>query len=76
VASPAAYKPKFNAATILLKRDGVYQTREFFEVASAVKNVLSEMVPSRAKIKIMCSGDLSSSDREKVKRAAIEVLGS
>ncbi len=77
VAPPGAYEQKFDAATIL-KRDssGMFQTKEFFETASGVKDVLSAMNPARARIKVMCPADLSDHDLALIKQAALATLGS
>lgn len=77
VAPPGAYEQKFDAATILLRDQNLtYQTKEFFGLASGVKNVLSAMNPARARIKVMCPSSLSGGDRERIKQASIAVLGS
>jgi HD superfamily phosphohydrolase len=75
VAPPGAYQQKFDATTVLCKRNGVFETREFFEVAITVKEVLAAMNPARARIKVMCSGDLTAEDRLKVGKAAAAILG-
>jgi uncharacterized protein len=76
VAPPSAYEPKFNAALILFRENGAYCTREFFDVASEAKNVLSAMNPARARIRVMCPSDIGADDRAKVKQAAGAELGS
>jgi len=76
VAPPGAYEQKFDAATILFRdHNALYQTKEFFEIASGVKNVLSAMNPARSRIKVMCPSDLSKDEREAVKQASIATLG-
>jgi hypothetical protein len=76
-APPGAYEQKFDAAQILVRDDhGVFSTTEFFELAKGVKEVLSAMNPARSKIRVMCSSGLSASDRDKIKRSSVELLGS
>ena len=75
VAPPSAYEQKFNAAQILFKENGTYRTKEFFEAASVVKNVLAAMNPARSRIKVMCSAELNHEEREKVKQASVAELG-
>ena len=78
VAPPVAYDPKFNAATILTRKDGVYQTDEFFNAApqgAQAKEMLTAMNPLRARIKVMCPSSFSATERQMVKDAAIEELG-
>jgi HD superfamily phosphohydrolase len=75
-APPAAYELKFDSAQILFKDSGIFRTKKFFELASGVKNVLSEMNTARARIKVMCSSGLSLTDRSKIRQASIEQLGS
>ena len=67
---------KFSAARILLKRNGVYETEEFFKLAKQAERVLEEMNPPRAQIRIMCAGRLTDSEKDKVKQAAIDELDS
>jgi len=75
VASSAAYQKKFDAALILCKDDEVYQTKQFFEMASGVKDVLTAMNPARARIKVVCPDDLSQADRKAIKQASVAALG-
>jgi HD superfamily phosphohydrolase len=76
VAPPSAYEQKFDAAIILLKSHGNYQTQRFFEVASGVEDVLSAMNKYRAKIRVTCPSSLSYEDRERIKQASVAELGS
>jgi hypothetical protein len=75
VAPPSAYDHKFDAAVILLKSDGFYRTKQFFEVASGVKDVLTAMNKARARIKVMCPSGLTSKEYEQIKQASVKVLG-
>jgi HD superfamily phosphohydrolase len=75
VAPPGAYQHKFDATTILCMQDGVFKTKELFDVAITVKEVLAAMNPARARIKVMCSGDMTAEDRAKVSEAAASILG-
>lgn len=76
VAPPNAYEPKFNAAQILSKRNGVYCTEDFFGVASGAKNVLSAMNPARARIRVMCPSSLSQAESDRIRKASVDELGS
>lgn len=77
VAPPNAYEQKFDAAVILYRDDtGTYKTKEFFATASRVKEVLSAMNPARATIRVMCSGAIEKPERQKIKQASAEELGS
>jgi HD superfamily phosphohydrolase len=75
VAAPGAYQQKFDATTILYKRNGVFETKEFFDVALTVKEVLAAMNPARARIKVMCASDMAAEDKLKVREAAATILG-
>jgi len=75
VAPPGAYQQKFDATTILCRQEGVFQTMELFDVAITVKEVLAAMNPARARIKVMCAGDVTSNDQSKVREAAASILG-
>ena len=59
-APPGAYEQKFDSAQILVRDEGgLFRTKEFFELAKGAKEVLSAMNPARARIRVMCSSDLS-----------------
>jgi HD superfamily phosphohydrolase len=76
VAPPNAYEQKFDAAVILFKDEkGSYRTKEFFDTASRVKEVLSAMNPARATIKVMCSSAIEEAERQRVKQASVVELG-
>ena len=67
VAPPNAYEQKFDAAVILFKDEkGDYRTKEFFDTASRVKEVLSAMNPARATIKVMCASAIEEAERQRV----------
>jgi HD superfamily phosphohydrolase len=75
VAPPGAYQQKFDATVILCRRNGVFETKEFFDVAITVKEVLAAMNPARARIKVMCSSEITIEDQSKVSEAAAATLG-
>lgn len=74
-APPGAYEQKFDGAQILVKEEGRFRTREFFEQVKYVKEVLSEMNPARSKIRVMCSSDLNDSERHQIRQASVDLLG-
>jgi HD superfamily phosphohydrolase len=76
-APPGAYEQKFDGAQILVRdKEGLFSTKEFFELAKSVKEVLSAMNPARSKIRVLCSSSLDRPDREKVRLASVDLLGS
>jgi uncharacterized protein len=72
----SAYVQKFNSTPILSMENRAYRIRQFFDVASDAKEVLSAMNPARAKIRIMCPSNLPERDKESIRQASVAELGS
>jgi hypothetical protein len=70
------YAPEYNATQLLINRQGVFETVEFFEHSSVVRNLLKEMNSLREKIRVLCPAHLPTAERSNIRLAAAQVLSS
>jgi len=76
VPSHELYQAQLSATNILVEDGkGGFKGEPFFNLSNVMREVLGRLMAQRRKIRVFCSCDLSHSQQDAVRQAAMEILG-
>jgi HD superfamily phosphohydrolase len=76
VPSYEVYLAELSATRILLEEPAnCFSIKQFFDVSTVMREVLGNLMVQRRKIRVLCLPDVLPREEEKLRKAAIEVLG-